>query len=337
MANLRQRLSEQQPQQQQPQQQQEQQHPQQQPQQQHKQQQKDIACSLNSEDVPLYIAVSGGDASVSLLHLAAESVEKRLSRRLLQQQKGGGLTRPRDGAEGEKVGAGRNERGFNACIALHVDIQRLLRPPAAVVTARVAGESCCCASGVQTSAAAGAAAAAAEDSGVVLQGLAPHEGDSLAFQVQKAATDVGPHVQCVLLHPLGFSFSYVLAKQQEGREAAAAATAAAAPVEVYRHPDGRPWGREELERMQQQEERMRRLLAETFAVDKTAAERLTRALVAKVLRGYFERMQQDLRCTYTPYLCTGDTASAAALSVLERLSYGEGRCLGLETSAIDGR
>lgn len=56
----------------------------------------------------------------------------------------------------------------------------------------------------------------------------------------------------------------------------------------------------------------------------------------RALRGYFKRMQ-GLGCAYTPFLCTGETASAASLAVLERLSYGEGRCLGLETATIDNR
>ncbi|CDI75996.1 hypothetical protein, conserved [Eimeria praecox] len=338
-----QQLQEQQPQQQQPQQQ-EQPHKQQlQQQESQKDSHKDAACGLSSggesESVPLYVAVSGGDASLSLLQLAAESIEKRLSRMHARQQKTEGNAAGGGGGGGGRggFGAGGGEADFTACIAVHVDIQRLLRPPAAVVEARVGeaglaggtqgfGSSV---SGVQT-AAAEAAAAAAEGGVVVGFAASPQRGKRLPLQIFETASAMGQHVHCVLLHPLGIPFSYVSVEQQEG------GAEGQAPIEVYRHPDGRLWGRESLECMQKQEREMRKLLAKTFAADKAIAEKLCRTLMLKALRSYFKSIHNS-GCTYTPFLCMGDTASAAALSVLERLSYGEGRCLSLETAAIDTR
>ena len=37
------------------------------------------------------------------------------------------------------------------------------------------------------------------------------------------------------------------------------------------------------------------------------------------------------------FLCFGDSASGAALGILERVSYGEGRLLGTEAAPIDHR
>ncbi|KAL8451671.1 hypothetical protein Emed_001833 [Eimeria media] len=282
----------------------------------------------NAEEDPLFVALSGGDASLSLLHVAVEQVQRRQRARLMQRQK---LNRKGSNIADHDVPTRREEEAdFGCCVALHVDMQRLFsgttdqralvlpvthrvqEPPASPAvdphsTERRGG----CGSGLQLPVAA---------------------SRSLPLQIQQAVDKQWPGVRCVLLHPSGFEFSVVedhVTEQQSGGF-----------VEVYRHPDGESFSQEQLENIVQQEEELRQLLARAFTEDKTSTERLCRSIMLRAIRMYFSRRSKIASCSREAppaFLCFGDSMSAAALAVLERVTYGEGRLLGTEASLLDDR
>lgn len=60
----------------------------------------------------------------------------------------------------------------------------------------------------------------------------------------------------------------------------------------------------------------------------------------RALRQYFTQYRGSAAFSqgaFPAFLCVGDTASAAALGILERVSYGEGRLLGTESMPVDDR
>ncbi|KAL8275244.1 hypothetical protein Esti_000828 [Eimeria stiedai] len=283
---------------------------------------------LNSEDDQLFIALSGGDASLALLHVAVEQVQRRLRARLMQRQK----HKREDSTLADHDVSRRKEEeaDFGCCVALHVDMQRLFRRSAdrlAVawpVTYHTQAPP-------EGSAVSLHSSEKSEGYGVGLR-LPVAASQSLPLQIQQAVARQWPGVRCVLLHPSGFEFSVV---EDHGAEQQSECFA-----EVYRHPDGENLSQEQLQTVVQQELELRQLLARTFTEDKTSTQRLFRSIMLRAVRMYFARRLRSASCfgeVRPAFVCIGDSMSAAALALLERVTYGEGRLLGTEASLLDDR
>ncbi|KAL8453721.1 hypothetical protein Emag_001704 [Eimeria magna] len=253
---------------------------------------------------------------------------RRLRARRMQRQK-----HKREGsnlADHDFPSRKEEEADFGCCVALHVDMQRLFRGTtrqravASPATHRIQEPSGSPAVGPYPT----------ERSGGCRPGLQlpVAASQSLPLQIQHAVAKQWPGVRCVLLHPSGFEFTVVedrVAEQQSGGF-----------VEVFRHPDGESVSQEQLQTIMQQEEELRQLLARAFTEDKTSTERLCRSIMLRAVRLYFSRRLKSAGCSgeaRPAFLCFGDSMSAAALAVLERVTYGEGRLLGTDASLLDDR
>ncbi|KAL8433928.1 hypothetical protein Efla_001830 [Eimeria flavescens] len=279
---------------------------------------------------PLFIALSGGDGSLALLHVAAEQIQRRLRARCMQRQKQ--KRQDTQANEGHSHCGAEQEADFDCCVALHVDMQRLWLE-GTNVTASTLPAGCrhhasldCLPAAVH-----GADTSGEQASEPVLR-LPTAALHSLPFQVQQEVAARWPSVPCVLLHPLGFQFSIV--------EQCSSAQQSGSYVEVYRELGGGRCTRERLQSMLQQEEELRQLLTRAFAEDKAATAHLCRALMLRALRLYFSQRQQIAGSSQgapAAFLCVGDSMATAALAVLERVAYGEGRLLGTESASVDDR
>ncbi|XP_026190118.1 uncharacterized protein LOC34619924 [Cyclospora cayetanensis] len=307
--------------------------------------------------VPLLVAVSGGDASLSLLHLSNELIQRRQRVRCMQQQNRvceEGLPTTQSGSLRSAPSPHRAEpqtsAEFACCVSVHVDLQRLFLPSASCVEARLDALK----GGLCTSSCSFRPARSEEGWGSVAALSLPtapsegHTGYSLPLELQQAVTERWPSVRCVFLHPLGVEFSIVKLEQKEGSPSSEMESPSIHHVEVYMHPGGQAFTRQELLALQQEEAQLRMLLYEIYEEDKAAAERFCRILRIEALRQYrstaqekgllapgFLKMSSCLQCS--PFICFGDSASSAALRILERMSYGEGRLLSTEAAPQDAR
>lgn len=283
-----------------------------------------------SEGPPLFVALSGGDASTSLLHAADELVQKRLRARLMQRQK-----QNRQGSASSEKGVRptrEDDADFGCCVALHVDMQRLFLPPGRVLEVVVSTSSHHKSPAEVLGADAHASERLENSDAAYTLGLPAPTQQSLPLQLQQTVSRHWPSVRCVLLHPLGTEFSIVEAQRAEHRPRGFA--------EIHRQPGGDSCTQEQLESIIQQEDQLRDLLAQTFAEDKTAAEHLCRAIMLGAVRKYFFRRHGSATHAQglpPAFLCVGDSAAVAALGVLERVTYGEGRLLATESAPLDDR
>lgn len=239
----------------------------------HRQQQSVCAGStsqeykLCNEGLPLFVAISGGDASFSLLHMANEVIQKRQRAHFMQRQKSScQRVRPLEGK-----GPPAQEVDFACCVALHVDMQRLFLPPASVVEMRASTASQD--QGITDGSTTGMRATEFEEGWETVRGLwrSVPSGQSLPLQLQQAVRRQCPAVRCVLLHPSGAEFAVVEKPDAEQHSGGY--------VEVYRRPGDDSCAREQLAAILQEDQLLRQLLAQTFAEDKTAAEHLCRAIM----------------------------------------------------------
>ncbi|KAL8432269.1 hypothetical protein ACSSS7_004729 [Eimeria intestinalis] len=282
------------------------------------------------KDLPLFVALSGGDASLALLHVAVEQVQRRSRARLMQRQKHKG---EESSVTDNEVSRRKEEEeaDFGCCVALHVDMQRLFRrahdqPAAAMPVTRPTQDP------LPSSAVGSHSREKREACGAGGLRLPVAPSRSLPLRIQQAVAQHWPGVRCVLLHPSGFEFSVV---EDQGSEHQSGGY-----MEVYRHSDGESLSQEQLQIIVQQEEELRQLLARAFTEDKTSTERLCRSITLRAVRTYFAprlKTASSLREARPAFLCFGDSMSAAALAVLERVLYGEGRFLGTEASFLDDR
>lgn len=84
-------------------------------------------CGCDDIGPPLFIAVSGGDASLALLHVANELLERRKSARRMQRNEK--KTADKNNLKNNCDLVQKQDADFKCCVALHVDLQRLFIPP----------------------------------------------------------------------------------------------------------------------------------------------------------------------------------------------------------------